>query len=603
LTGLNFAAITDNAFRTFGVASDTTRADIQAAAASVRRALKLGAALETRWDLPWLGKLERTEGSLQLAMGKLGSIDERLLARMFWFAAEMGSVLDRYDGKGTLAPIASVLSGATGHGSALLALFSRSVADPEFSSVEGWTEALKNWFRALNDEKYRAWLLKEEARGNFEPLANEADIDRASKQAATASLDLIVKAASAALTAGNEPLAIRAIKVLQNAPVDDATRVRVMSNVLGPLEEKVTKVRQTIEEGDINKLMREQDKATVNRPICVALNRQIDGELMPALAELERIAGKESDFATRARAQVAEFLANAGAAWTWADDFVESEKMLNRAKELAVGTAAEGRIAEHGAKIGGQAAIQRDNVQPIKSAPRLITVNGIGMTLYSLGRPYPPIPNLQYGTLYFVILFIPIIPLRRYLVSNTGGSGWNFHATVNFGPAQRIHLGVVLLIVLGFVFAEPIDRLLHPSYYTPYVYTPPTPETTPATPPSTDIYVPPPDTVDPPVSTYTPPSDFDPFGNLEFAPASNSTDTLSEYELRYCLSQNIRLAGARNMIDNTSDWQIDKYNNALADFKSRCDGRNYDSSTGDKVQPGVTARTEQLRSEGSRIFE
>ena len=62
--------------------------------------------------------------------------------------------------------------------------------------------------------------------------------------------------------------------------------------------------------------------------------------------------------------------------------------------------------------------------KPIKSAPTLSTVNGIGTTIYD-------------KTLYFVIFAIPIIPISRYNCEETV-DGYKFYGKLNLHPWQEI---------------------------------------------------------------------------------------------------------------------------------------------------------------------
>jgi tetratricopeptide (TPR) repeat protein len=72
----------------------------------------------------------------------------------------------------------------------------------------------------------------------------------------------------------------------------------------------------------------------------------------------------------------------------------------------------------------------RNFLAPIKSAPTMITYNGIGTSLHgerSLARD-----GTYVATLYLVVLFIPILPLRSYLVRRAD-KGWGFIGRVPLG--------------------------------------------------------------------------------------------------------------------------------------------------------------------------
>jgi hypothetical protein len=124
--------------------------------------------------------------------------------------------------------------------------------------------------------------------------------------------------------------------------------------------------------------------------------------------------------------------------------------LLKQAQTLAAGTPAEARVQQHIQDVKLNASLQRDGAKPIKNAPPLRTVNGIGTHLYSFGKAPPANPDWRYATLYFVVLFIPLFPIKRYLVTPSGPNSWIFHTAVRFGIPQWIHLWVFVLLVLLF---------------------------------------------------------------------------------------------------------------------------------------------------------
>lgn len=73
--------------------------------------------------------------------------------------------------------------------------------------------------------------------------------------------------------------------------------------------------------------------------------------------------------------------------------------------------------------------------EPIRKAPGMSTVNGIGMRL-SGAQDRDPQDGSYISTLFFTLLFIPIWPVRQYLVSDAGRGAWSFQATV---PMSRLH--------------------------------------------------------------------------------------------------------------------------------------------------------------------
>ena len=66
-----------------------------------------------------------------------------------------------------------------------------------------------------------------------------------------------------------------------------------------------------------------------------------------------------------------------------------------------------------------------NRVEPIESAPTLRTANGFG-TRMSGSLKHPGMRGLYVSCRWFVILFLPIIPLQCYIVSGGRGPGRNY---------------------------------------------------------------------------------------------------------------------------------------------------------------------------------
>ncbi len=65
------------------------------------------------------------------------------------------------------------------------------------------------------------------------------------------------------------------------------------------------------------------------------------------------------------------------------------------------------------------------NLRPIRSAPSLSTVNGIGCTVYG-SRDHDPETGTYVKTHWFTFFFIPVFALGAYRVANAPSGGWYF---------------------------------------------------------------------------------------------------------------------------------------------------------------------------------
>jgi len=103
---------------------------------------------------------------------------------------------------------------------------------------------------------------------------------------------------------------------------------------------------------------------------------------------------------------------------------------------------ASGRLHNH--LKAEQEEVWRD-FSPIQDNPGLSTINGIGCMVY--GRtPFAGDPEWYLTTYYFVLLFIPIFPIRRYLVKDAPGGGWYFRASAPLTRGNKTHIFVSIVL-------------------------------------------------------------------------------------------------------------------------------------------------------------
>lgn len=135
--------------------------------------------------------------------------------------------------------------------------------------------------------------------------------------------------------------------------------------------------------------------------------------------------------------------------------------------------------------IGLRELIQRERfsrdleqIIPIRSSPPLFGINGCGARLYG-NSPFPPDPTRYFSILYLTIAFIPIIPLRRYLVQGSK-NGYYFHGKTRWTPFMIGHFAVACALIGWLVYGtnhlnDPLPSpygahsspYSNPSYYPP----------------------------------------------------------------------------------------------------------------------------------------
>ncbi len=108
--------------------------------------------------------------------------------------------------------------------------------------------------------------------------------------------------------------------------------------------------------------------------------------------------------------------------------------------------ARRGRLSD-GARsaLGNLTARRRAFARPIGKAPQMSTINGVGTRLYGRDE-VDPADGTYVATLYFTLLFAPILPLASYVVADGqqksgffgGGRSWYFRSKVPLSDLHRM---------------------------------------------------------------------------------------------------------------------------------------------------------------------
>jgi len=95
-----------------------------------------------------------------------------------------------------------------------------------------------------------------------------------------------------------------------------------------------------------------------------------------------------------------------------------------------------------------------------------------------------------------------------------------------------------------------------------------------------------------PTSTYAP--------LLELMPPAGTDLTLTNDQIRYCLSENIRLEAWETAVNSKSDYSVNTFNNAIESYNSRCSSYRYKEFAMSTVKSQVEALRTELIAEGLR---
>jgi hypothetical protein len=116
--------------------------------------------------------------------------------------------------------------------------------------------------------------------------------------------------------------------------------------------------------------------------------------------------------------------------------------LLSKAQALATDSSVRQRLQDNLA-IAIRNAERLGGLSPLKNAPVLYTVNGIGMKLYGSSEARPD--GSVMTTYYFVFFFIPIFPIARYRVIQNGNS-YQFLGKGELRTLDKWHIGIALAL-------------------------------------------------------------------------------------------------------------------------------------------------------------
>ncbi len=88
------------------------------------------------------------------------------------------------------------------------------------------------------------------------------------------------------------------------------------------------------------------------------------------------------------------------------------------------------------------------------------------------------------------------------------------------------------------------------------------------------------------------------YAETESKPPVGQNNVLNRTQIRYCLSQEIRIDTIQNALNNYSDYEVSMYNSLVSDYNSRCGSFRYSSGSLESVKRQVEASRSSITSEG-----
>ena len=158
--------------------------------------------------------------------------------------------------------------------------------------------------------------------------------------------------------------------------------VTAQQDISSPVVERFRALCRAVHEELGSKIVREQAAGERNKSTCDSELKRFRVEIEPELQRVIQLVPPNHQAAQESREQAALCLAGIATDYTWADDFIVSEKLREEALKLAQDTLGAIRIEDGLAQIREAARKQRVFGAPISSAPALGSINGFGFTLY-----------------------------------------------------------------------------------------------------------------------------------------------------------------------------------------------------------------------------
>jgi len=426
-----------NAYRVLRLPADATASEIYKAAATMNRASALGTANTNAADLPGLGEVPRTESDIRTALDRLKNPEQRLTERLFWFHFPVGA-RENQDGPLTQDATRPNPETACRHDNALRGLLAALKAGVSDAGVSVWIQALRAWDRVVSDDDYWSLTLALEERGAFEPPALASEVDSVRGNAVRTAAEGLIAAGRDALARNEAPTVRRILETLGELADTGEWVPLAQDEIAAPAIERFRVQCSDLRDEFGSKIVREQNAAKANKSFCVLALKRFRDEIEPALQSVIQLLPQDHEAAQQSREAAALCLSAIAIDFTWADDFITSEKLRDEALRLGEGTLAAIRIEDGLAQIREAARKQRifGNLKSISSAPSLRTINGFGFRLYG-SSDYDEETRSYVTTYYFVGLFLPIFPIARYRVVNMGERGYSFLGKLPLRQADR----------------------------------------------------------------------------------------------------------------------------------------------------------------------
>jgi hypothetical protein len=90
--------------------------------------------------------------------------------------------------------------------------------------------------------------------------------------------------------------------------------------------------------------------------------------------------------------------------------------------------------------------------------------------------------------------------------------------------------------------------------------------------------------------------------SIEEVPPVRASNTFSRSQIRYCLSEEIRIEGARSALDQHRSLEVNRFNRMVEDYNGRCGSFRYRAGNLETIRTEIQASRSRLLAEGAARF-
>lgn len=328
--------LADNAFRLLGLSCHATQKEIYAAAASIRRAIKLGVDRMPPHHIAWLGSYERTENNVRDALSRLADPAQRIYERFYWFFNPqlVSTELSLPALQESVERLREAPQPSTGHDIALLSLAVILQLDPQLSNADEWRRVYALWKELIEAKEFWSLLVAADLKGDFEQITTFGEVRNLRGRAWRLVTSPVAEIAKDGILRDDHPLARRALAILHRSDLPQVLADEYENEILAPVEDKFDLLL-----AEAFRIFRYYLKSTQSvaerRATCHRTLDAFDKEVKPALKKIFELAGARSLVTRRVCEMAADALDELADGFETAFEPASRLRMLRRAWQLA----------------------------------------------------------------------------------------------------------------------------------------------------------------------------------------------------------------------------------------------------------------------------